>query len=107
MCDAPLDEAVRRLPAHIREFRPEVTVTHDAYGGLPGPWHPRALYLATHPHSATPELREASGQLAVFTLVALATSQVFGIAAVSPFQAVDASALLITPAGTGWWARVV
>ncbi|MFE2225071.1 PIG-L family deacetylase [Streptomyces kronopolitis] len=80
-CQAPLDEAVRRVVAHIREFRPEVVVTHDAYGGLTGhpdhvhthrvtllafqaaglerfapeagePWQPRALYLAAHPHSA-------------------------------------------------------
>ncbi|MDQ8707979.1 PIG-L family deacetylase [Streptomyces sp. LHD-70] len=85
-CEAPLDEAVRRLVRHIREFRPEIMVTHDAYGGLPGhpdhvhthrvtmlaaqaaglaqlypdaggPWQPRALYLATHPHSAVPEER--------------------------------------------------
>ncbi|MHA5054532.1 PIG-L deacetylase family protein [Streptomyces sp. SD15] len=89
-CDAPLDEAVRRLVAHIREFRPEIMVTHDAYGGLTGhpdhvhthrvtvlaaqaagleqlypdagsPWLPRALYLATHPHSAVPVLRDVVG----------------------------------------------
>ncbi|MDW4908024.1 PIG-L deacetylase family protein [Streptomyces sp. ADMS] len=81
--DAPLDEAVGQLVAHIREFRPETVVTHDAYGGLTGhedhlhthrvtllaaqaaglerlypdagePWQPSALYLATHPHSAIP-----------------------------------------------------
>ncbi|WP_405768664.1 PIG-L deacetylase family protein [Streptomyces sp. NBC_01538] len=81
--DAPLDEAVGQLVAHIREFRPEIVVTHDAYGGLTGhedhvhthritmlavhaaglerlypgagePWQPSALYLATHPHSAIP-----------------------------------------------------
>ncbi|KOV64819.1 membrane protein [Streptomyces sp. NRRL WC-3618] len=81
--DAPLDEAVGHLVAHIREFRPEIMVTHDAYGGLTGhedhvhthrvtllavqaaglerlypdagePWQPSALYLATHPHSAIP-----------------------------------------------------
>ncbi|WP_406152675.1 PIG-L family deacetylase [Streptomyces sp. NBC_01023] len=80
-CDVPLDESVRQLVRHIREFRPEIVVTHDAYGGLTGhpdhvhthrvatlavqaagldrlypdagaPWRPSALYLATHPHSA-------------------------------------------------------
>ena len=69
------------LVAHIRDFRPEIVVTHDGYGGLTGhpdhvhthrvtvlaaqaagleqlypdagaPWQPGALYLATHPHSA-------------------------------------------------------
>jgi N-acetyl-1-D-myo-inositol-2-amino-2-deoxy-alpha-D-glucopyranoside deacetylase len=89
-CDAPLDEVVRRLVAHIRELRPEIMVTHDAYSGLNGhpdhvhthrvtmlaahaagleqvyldagdPWHPRALYLATHPHSAVPALRDVIG----------------------------------------------
>ncbi|MFE6687598.1 PIG-L deacetylase family protein [Streptomyces sp. NPDC057743] len=83
--DASLDEAVRRLVGHIREFRPEIVVTHDAYGGMTGhpdhahthrvtvlavhaaglercypesgaPWRPSALYLATHPHSAAREL---------------------------------------------------
>ncbi|MCF3141728.1 PIG-L family deacetylase [Streptomyces platensis] len=89
-CEAPLDEAVGRLVTHIREFRPDIMVTHDAYGGLPGhpdhvhthrvtmlaaqaaglaqlypdtgaPWQPRALYLATHPHSAVPALRDVTG----------------------------------------------
>ncbi|WP_432758638.1 hypothetical protein [Streptomyces lydicamycinicus] len=74
----------------IREFRPDIMVTHDAYGGLPGhpdhvhthrvtmlavqaaglaqlypdagaPWQPHALYLATHPHSAVPALRAVIG----------------------------------------------
>ncbi|MEU7501305.1 PIG-L family deacetylase [Streptomyces griseofuscus] len=90
-CDAPLDEAVGRLVAHIRAFRPEIVVTHDAYGGVTGhpdhvhthrvtmlaaqaaglarfhpdagaPWQPRALYLATHPHSAVPALRAVVGE---------------------------------------------
>lgn len=89
-CDAPLDDTVGELVAHIREFRPDIVVTHDAYGGLTShpdhlhthrvttlavqasglerlypdggePWRPSALYLATHPHSA---LRAWSGHLA-------------------------------------------
>ncbi|MGW6258823.1 PIG-L deacetylase family protein [Streptomyces sp. NPDC055085] len=84
-CDAPLDEAVRRLVAHVREVRPDIVVTHDAYGGLTGhpdhvhthrvtalavkaagldqlypeagpAWRPGAVYLATHPDSAAREL---------------------------------------------------
>jgi N-acetyl-1-D-myo-inositol-2-amino-2-deoxy-alpha-D-glucopyranoside deacetylase len=90
LCDAPLDEAVQRLVAHIRHFRPEVMVTHDAYGGLTGhpdhvhthrltvlaahaagleqlypdaglAWRPRALYLVTHPHSVVPSVRAIIG----------------------------------------------
>ncbi|MER7403151.1 PIG-L deacetylase family protein [Streptomyces sp. NPDC000070] len=84
LCDAPLDEAVGDLVARIRDFRPEIVVSHDAYGGLTGhedhvhthrvtlsavhaaglerlypdagdPWQPSALYLSTHPHSAVRE----------------------------------------------------
>ncbi|MFD8410196.1 PIG-L deacetylase family protein [Streptomyces sp. NPDC059650] len=83
--DVPLDEAVGRLVGHLRDFRPDIVVTHDAYGGLTGhpdhvhthrttllavhaaglehhapesgpPWQPRALYLATHPHSGVGDL---------------------------------------------------
>ncbi|MFE0802695.1 PIG-L deacetylase family protein [Streptomyces sp. NPDC058812] len=89
-CDVPLDEAVRRLVMHIRQVRPDILVTHDAYGGLTGhpdhvhthrvtmlaaqaanleqlypdagaPWQPRALYLATHPHSAVPAVKGVIG----------------------------------------------
>ncbi|MFJ3307567.1 PIG-L deacetylase family protein [Streptomyces sp. NPDC086549] len=85
LCDAPLDDVVERIVKHLREFRPQIVVTHDAYGGLTGhpdhvhthrattlavhaaglehlypeagaPWHPSALYLATHPHSGVGEL---------------------------------------------------
>ncbi len=88
--DAPLDEEVGRLVAHLRELRPEVVVTHDAYGGLTGhpdhlhthrvtalavraaglgllypeagpAWQPSALLLATHPHGALPALRDLIG----------------------------------------------
>ncbi|MFC8016547.1 PIG-L family deacetylase [[Kitasatospora] papulosa] len=80
LVDAPLDEAIGRLVTHIRDFRPEVVVTHDAVGQLTGhpdhvrthqitvlaveaaglahlhpeagaPWQPAALYAATHPES--------------------------------------------------------
>ncbi len=87
LCDAPLDESVGRLVAHLRQFRPEIVVTHDAYGGVTGhpdhvhthrvttlavhaaglerlypgagaPWQPSVLYLATHPHSALADLAD-------------------------------------------------
>jgi N-acetyl-1-D-myo-inositol-2-amino-2-deoxy-alpha-D-glucopyranoside deacetylase len=97
-CDAPLDDEVRRVVAHLREFRPDVVVTHDGYGGLTGhpdhvhthrvtmlavraagldllypeegaPWRPYAVYLATHPHSALPMLRDIIGpRKAVYTV---------------------------------------
>ncbi|MFI6007176.1 PIG-L family deacetylase [Streptomyces sp. NPDC051366] len=84
-CDAPLDEVIEELVRHIRQFRPKIVVTHDAYGQLTGhpdhrhthrvttlaftaaglehlypgagePWQPAALYTATHPHSALDDL---------------------------------------------------
>jgi N-acetyl-1-D-myo-inositol-2-amino-2-deoxy-alpha-D-glucopyranoside deacetylase len=90
LLDAPLDEAVGRLVVHLRDFRPDIVVTHDGYGGLTGhpdhvhahrvtalaveaaglerlypdagvPWRARDLYLATHPHSVLPALREIIG----------------------------------------------
>ncbi|MFG2684119.1 PIG-L family deacetylase [Streptomyces sp. NPDC048392] len=80
LCDAPLDDVVDVLVGHIRELRPDIVVTHDAYGQLTGhpdhvrthqitllaaeaaglahlhpevgpPWQPAALYAATHPES--------------------------------------------------------
>ncbi|MFF8732358.1 PIG-L deacetylase family protein [Streptomyces sp. NPDC015171] len=90
-CEVPVDEAVGRIVAHIREVRPEIVVTHDAYGQLTGhpdhrhthrmtllavtaaglgqlypeagePWRPGALHLATHPHSGAVELGELLGR---------------------------------------------
>ncbi|GAA2969406.1 PIG-L family deacetylase [Streptomyces lactacystinicus] len=83
--DAPLDEAVGRLVAHIRELQPDIVVGHDALGQLTGhpdhrrahqitllaveaaglphlypeagePWQPTALYAATHPESGVGRL---------------------------------------------------
>lgn len=91
LLDAPLDDVVRRLVGHIREFQPDVVVTHDFYGGLTGhpdhvvthratvvavdaagreelhpgagpPHRPTALWLATHPASALPALRRIIGE---------------------------------------------
>ncbi len=84
-CDAPLDEAVGRPVAHVREFRPDIVVTHAPCGGLTGhpghvhthrssvlaaraagptglhpdagaPWRPDSVLLATHPDSAARDL---------------------------------------------------
>ncbi|MGC9538172.1 PIG-L deacetylase family protein [Streptomyces sp. UG1] len=55
MCEAPLDEAVGRLVAHVRRFRPEIVVVHDAYGGLTG--HPDHV----HAHRVTTLAVQAAG----------------------------------------------
>ncbi|MFE1873015.1 PIG-L deacetylase family protein [Streptomyces sp. NPDC059496] len=85
LCDAPLDEVVEGIVEHIRTLRPQVIITHDAYGQLTGhpdhvrthqatviafhaaglehrypqagaPWQPAALYAATHPHTGMGKL---------------------------------------------------
>ncbi|MFI1438682.1 PIG-L deacetylase family protein [Streptomyces fructofermentans] len=79
-CEVNLDDAVAQIVAHIRQFRPDIVVTHDALGQLTGhpdhrrthqvvllaveaarigrlhpeagqPWRTSALYGATHPPS--------------------------------------------------------
>lgn len=84
-CDVNLDDAVAQIVAHIRQFRPDVVVTHDALGQLTGhpdhrrthqvallaveaaglgqlrpeageSWQTSALYAATHPHSGIGDL---------------------------------------------------
>lgn len=84
-CDAPLDTVIAQLVSQLREFRPEVVVTHDAIGQLTGhldhrhthrvtllaveaaglphlypeagePWQAPALYAATHPHAGVGDL---------------------------------------------------
>ncbi|MGW2841248.1 PIG-L deacetylase family protein [Streptomyces sp. NPDC001493] len=85
LCDVDLDEAVARVVAQIREFRPAAVLTHDAFGQLTGhpdhrrthqvtllavqaaglaglypeagePWRTDALYAGTHPASEAGEL---------------------------------------------------
>jgi N-acetyl-1-D-myo-inositol-2-amino-2-deoxy-alpha-D-glucopyranoside deacetylase len=87
LVDAPLDQAVGRLVGHIRAFKPDIVVGHDALGQLTGhpdhlrsyqltllaveaaslahrypeagePWQPKAFYMATHPNSAVGLLGE-------------------------------------------------
>ncbi|WP_406690952.1 PIG-L family deacetylase [Saccharopolyspora sp. ID03-671] len=91
LLDAPLEEAVARLVGQLREFRPEVVITHDACGGISGhpdhvqthritmlavhaaaleqlypetgePWSPEALYSVTHPRSALAPIRDLVGE---------------------------------------------
>ncbi|MFB7467691.1 PIG-L family deacetylase [Streptomyces sp. NPDC056224] len=85
-CDVPLEESVERVVSHIRDFRPDIIVTHDAYGssGHPdhkhthrvallaahaaglddlysqagSPWQPSALYFSTHPRTASAALSD-------------------------------------------------
>ncbi|KOY53981.1 PIG-L deacetylase family protein [Streptomyces sp. XY332] len=83
LCDVPQEEAAERLVSHVRAFRPQVIVTHDAFGsGHPdhvrthevvlqavrtagieglcpqaGPsWRPSAVYGASHPRSESDAL---------------------------------------------------
>ncbi|MFF4104291.1 PIG-L deacetylase family protein [Streptomyces sp. NPDC001903] len=97
LCDAPIDEVVRLIVGHVRTMRPEILITHDAYGQLTGhpdharthqatvlafhaaglehlhleagaPWQPKALYTATHPHAGVGELGPLLAQVGKKTL---------------------------------------
>lgn len=122
LCDAPLDETVQQLVEHLREFRPDIVVTHDAYGGLSGhpdhvhthrvamlafqaaglerlypeagkPWQPSALYLATHPHTA---VRALDGHLnrPGTTPYSVPDERVTAVVDVSPWLAQKTAAVL-------------
>jgi N-acetyl-1-D-myo-inositol-2-amino-2-deoxy-alpha-D-glucopyranoside deacetylase len=43
---APLDEAIGRVVTHIRQFRPHVLITYDAFGGYGHPDHIQAHRVA-------------------------------------------------------------
>lgn len=60
---APLEEAVRRLVAQIRAFRPQVVTTYDENGGYPHPDHVRChqVTVAAFEQAADPVLHPGGG----------------------------------------------
>ncbi|MFE9973989.1 PIG-L deacetylase family protein [Streptomyces hirsutus] len=122
LVDAPLDEAVGRLVAHIREVRPDIVVGHDALGQLTGhpdhrrahqitllaveaaglphlypdagePWQPAALYAATHPQSGVGRLGPLLQSVGK-TLLVVPDAYVTTTVDVSPWAAVKMEAIL-------------
>ncbi|QTI50266.1 PIG-L deacetylase family protein [Streptomyces nojiriensis] len=121
LVDAPLDEAVGRLVAHIREVRPDIVVGHDALGQLTGhpdhrrahqitllaveaaglphlypdagePWQPAALYAATHSESGV-DLLGPLLQSAEKTVLAVPDAYVTTTVDVSPWAALKWEAI--------------
>ncbi|WP_051699669.1 PIG-L deacetylase family protein [Streptomyces sp. NRRL F-4474] len=97
LCEVPMDDVVKGIVEHIRAVRPQVVVTHDAYGQMTGhpahlrtheatvlavhaagleyrypdagaPWRPQALYAATHPDSGAVVLSRRLQQVGKRTL---------------------------------------
>ncbi|MFF5019512.1 PIG-L deacetylase family protein [Streptomyces sp. NPDC001165] len=122
LVDAPLDEAVGRLVAHIREVRPDIVVGHDALGQLTAhpdhrrthqitllaveaaalphlypdagePWQPAALYAATHSESGV-DLLGPLLQSVGKSVLATPDSYVTTTVDVSPWAAVKWKAIL-------------
>ncbi|WP_244335328.1 PIG-L deacetylase family protein [Streptomyces seoulensis] len=122
LIDAPLDEAVGRLVAHIREVRPDIVIGHDALGQLTGhpdhrrahqitllaveaaglphlypaagePWQPAALYTATHAESGLGRLGPLLQSVGK-TLLAVPDAYVTTTVDVSPWATVKWSAIL-------------
>ncbi|MEU6867676.1 PIG-L family deacetylase [Streptomyces sp. NPDC046876] len=122
LVDAPLDEAVGRLVAHIRQFQPDIVVGHDALGQLTGhpdhrrahqitllaveaaglphlypdagePWQPAAVYAATHAKSGV-RLLGPLLQSAGKTVLAAPDAYVTTTVDVSPWAALKWAAIL-------------
>lgn len=122
LVDAPLDEAVGRLVAHIRELQPDIVVGHDALGQLTGhpdhrrahqitllaveaaglphlypeagdSWQPTALYAATHPESGVGRLGPLLQSVGK-TLLAAPDAYVTTTVDVSPWVAQKWAAIL-------------
>ncbi len=116
LIDAPLDEAIGHLVAHIREFQPDIVVGHDALGQLTGhpdhrrthqitrlavdaaalphlypgagePWQPTAFYAATHPVSGVSRLGPLLESVGK-TILAVPDSHVTATVDVGPWAAV-------------------
>ncbi|RFU84165.1 hypothetical protein DY218_24295 [Streptomyces triticagri] len=123
LCEAPLDEAVGALVAHIREFHPSIVVTHDALGGLTGhpdhvhthricllaaqaaglaglypqagaPWRPDAVYAATHPQSFVRQLGNKVPRAAGRTLHAVPDDWIGAAVDVAPWLDTKYAAIL-------------
>ncbi|WP_274036484.1 PIG-L deacetylase family protein [Streptomyces sp. MMBL 11-1] len=121
LVDAPLDEAVGRLVAHIREVRPDLVIGHDALGQLTGhpdhrrahqitllaveaaglphlypdagePWQPAALYAATHSESGMGRLGPLLQSVGK-TLLAVPDAYVTTTVDVSPWASVKWQAI--------------
>ncbi|MET9675946.1 PIG-L family deacetylase [Streptomyces sp. NPDC006482] len=121
LVDAPLDEAIGRLVAHLRDFRPDIVITHDALGQVTGhpdhvrthqitllaveaaghaclypeagaPWQPSALYAATHSESGAGRLGPLLQSVGK-TLLAVPDEYVTTAVAVSPWAAVKWAAI--------------
>ncbi|MFD9771675.1 PIG-L deacetylase family protein [[Kitasatospora] papulosa] len=122
LVDAPLDEAVGRLVAHIREVQPDIVIGHDALGQLTGhpdhrrahqitllaveaaglphlypdagePWQPTALYAATHSQSGVGRLGPLLQSVGK-TLLTVPAAYVTATVDVSPWAAVKMEAIL-------------
>ncbi|MFJ5892299.1 PIG-L deacetylase family protein [Streptomyces californicus] len=120
--DAPLDEAVGRLVAHIRALRPDIVIGHDALGQLTGhpdhrrahqvtllaveaaalphlypeagePWQPAALYAATHSPSGVGRLGPLLRSVGK-TLLTVPDTYVTTTVDVSPWAATKMEAIL-------------
>ncbi len=61
--DAPFDEAVRAVVGHLRELRPHIVITYDAYGvyGHPDHIHAHRIALAAVEAAADPHLYIGTG----------------------------------------------
>ncbi|MER6912706.1 PIG-L deacetylase family protein [Streptomyces sp. NPDC000594] len=100
LLDAPLDEVVARLVARIREFRPDVVITHDAVGQLTGhPDHRRThqLTLLAVEAAALGHLHPEAGEAWAVGALYAATHPESGVGDLAPLLAGVGKSLLSVP----------